>query len=122
MEIKELERLNLANLGKGAAEEKFADALAKVIENIQDLNTDHKARRTITLKVHFLPTEKRLSAKILLDVATTLPAPQPFETQIYLGIEDGEYIATEFNPQQMLLFDPPKPNVRPIKEENGQEG
>lgn len=121
MEIKELERLTLGNLGKGATEEKFMDALAKVIENIQDLNTSETAKRTITIKIIFLPNEKRLSAKVLLDVTTTLPGPKSFETQIYMGIEDGGYVAAEFNPKQMLLFPPQQSNVTPIKKDR-QEG
>lgn len=119
----ELSVLTLENLGHGAAAEKFAEALSKVIENICDPNTDYKARRAITIQVSFIPSEQRNSAKVLIDVKTKLAEPTAWETQVYVGLEDGIYVATEFNPKQMLLFDPPKPNVRPIKqEENGQEG
>lgn len=122
MITKELSVLTLENLGHGAAAEKFAEALSKVIENICDPNTDHKTKRTISLDVHFLPSEQRNTAKVLIDVKSKLAAPRPWETQVYVGIEEGGYVATEFNPKQMLLFDPPGTNnIAPIKKDR-QEG
>ena len=52
------EKLSLANLGGGAAVEKFDTELQKVLDNIADPNTVENAGREVTLKVKIKPKER----------------------------------------------------------------
>ncbi len=55
--MEQIEYLGLSNLGHGAAEEKFNEVLKRVIENINDPNTDWKKAREIHIKVSIAPNE-----------------------------------------------------------------
>lgn len=51
----ELNQMTLANLGGGAAVERFQEELQKVITNILDPNTEAQAKRSVVLKVTIKP-------------------------------------------------------------------
>lgn len=105
------EMITLDNLGGGAASEMFQGALEKVIENIVNPNTRPDAVRQITLKMKIKPNKKQRDLCVVeLSVDEKLAAVVPFETAMFVGMDNGVCAATEYSPQQGNLFDEPKKN------------
>ena len=101
----DLEYLSLNNLGFGAAAEMFSEALEKVLENIQDINTDYKAARKIVLEVSILPNEDRNKAQLQIKCTPKIASQKSFETDIFMGHDKGAFVASEIHkPKQMKLF------------------
>lgn len=110
------ELLNLLNIGKGSALEIFDHNLAKVIENIADVNTDPEATRTITLKITFKPFKDRSGAETKVDARATLAPVKAVESSIFLARSNGEVRAYPRDTRQQALFNVPAPpaNVVPM--------
>jgi hypothetical protein len=116
-------RLSLANLGAGAAIERFDDELQAVLNNIADPNTNEKAAREVVLKVKIKP-EDRNYAKIEIVCTSKLAPAESYATNIYIGADvRGRAEAFEHNPEQ-LKFDferrqqekaDSRQNITPIK-------
>lgn len=98
-------QITLANLGGGAAVEKFEDELNKVIENILDPNTDPGAKRSIRLDVTIKPTSDRKFGQVDIVAAAKLAPAIAFETQAFFGRVQGELVAYEDNPRQTTIED-----------------
>ena len=52
-----MKRMTMATLCSGAVQEKVDRALRAVADNILDPNTDARKKRSITLKITFVPNE-----------------------------------------------------------------
>jgi len=89
------ERLSLANLGKGAAVERFDDELQKVLENILDPNTRPDLVRSVTLTVKIKPNEDRDFANVEIQATSKLAPYDHVPTHIYIGTEKGRAVAVE---------------------------
>jgi len=99
------EALSFENLGCGAAEEKFEEALRKVLANILDPNTMPKTAREVVLRVKIKPSEARTDADVIIDVSTKLATDKPFPTRIFIGKNaKGNPEAHEVNANQFNLF------------------
>lgn len=70
----ERSRVDLSNLSGGAANDYFADAMKKVLANIEDINTPAKAVRGITLTLKIKPSEDRLTAETEINGGKTYTA------------------------------------------------
>jgi hypothetical protein len=99
----EARQVTLSTLADGAADELFIDALAKVLDNVQDPNTDAKAKREIILKFAVNADEERRVGKIEVTCATKLAGVRGLAVGVYLGKQDGLNIAVEA-PKQMDIF------------------
>jgi hypothetical protein len=98
-------KLSLATLSGGAAIERFDLALAEVVENMLDVNTNPKQDRVITLTAKIKPREDRQMAQVTIEVKTRLAAVTPFALDMFMGTTaEGEAVALEANPNQMKLF------------------
>ena len=67
----------------------------KIFENIEDPNTDYKAKRKIQLTLTFLPDDEgRESVKMAVEVKSTLAPTVPIKTNLYMvrGEEDEPMI------------------------------
>lgn len=98
--------VSLATLKGGAAIEAVDHALGEVWDNILDPNTDAKAKRTVTLKLTFKPTNERDGAGCSIEVASKLAPQAPMSAQIIVDKENGKGVAAEFgrrNPGQHAL-------------------
>src|SRR5262245_24731881 len=103
--------LTLSNIGRpktedgkiGAAEELFDHALQDVLANINDVNPDAEAKRTIGLQFVFVPQNDRTTVDVQIQVATKLAGVIKAQTRIYVGKNKGEFFAVEDDPKQMLL-------------------
>ena len=100
-------RVRLENLGHGAAAELFEAELVNVIANIIDPNTKADAARQITLKMKIKPSNDRSACTVEISCESKLAPQQAFESTIFVGMEHGEAVATEYNPSQGRLFEEP---------------
>lgn len=102
--------VSLDSLGGGAAVERFNYELARVLNNIVDINTNPTAVRTVTLTLKIKPNEERNFAINDIAVSSKLAPIKPVTTSMHIseGIA-GNVRATEFNPQQQPMpFTQPK--------------
>lgn len=110
----ELPTLSLNNFAEGSAEELFAEALKDALKNMQDPNTDWKAKRQIVLKFTFVPDEERKMAGVSVQCQTKLPSIKPVPSVVYMGQEKGELVAVEA-PRQRDMFQSPTGKPRPVE-------
>lgn len=100
------EMVTLENLGGGAASEMFSESLEKLIENVVNPNTKPDAVRTITLKMKVKPDKKQRTLCVVeLSCEQKLAAVMPFETAMFVGMENGVVAAAEYAPKQGKIFD-----------------
>ncbi len=108
------EIVSLANLGKGAAVERFDDMLTQVLENVMDPNTNPTAKREVTLRVILQPNKDRSFCEVSVSCSGKLAPPINVQTNIFVGRDGKRVLATEHNPQQLNLelhSSAPAPNV-----------
>jgi len=97
--------ITLANLGGGAALERFSEELEKVLENILDVNTDAKKTRSITMTVAIKPTKERNQAAVGIACTSKLAPVETYATRAFIGRHGQRLLAFEDNPQQLKLGD-----------------
>ena len=97
--------LTLANLGGGAAVEKFNESLQAVIGNIMDPNTEAKTKRRIVLEVTFVPDRDRDIGAVTVSCQARLAPTVSFRTQAYLGKDGDKFVAFESDPKQVTITD-----------------
>lgn len=98
-----VDKLNIANLAKGALLERADIEIKKVLENISDKNTDWKKSRKVTLTLDFKAMdESREAIKVDLQAKSSVAPYNPVSTQIFIDKnENGEVVAQEFVKGQM---------------------
>lgn len=105
----EREDVTLSTIAGGAAPELFDHAMRRVLDNIGDVNTEPKAKRTITLTVEITPDEDRRLLATVVRSEVKLAAPKGAPTVLYMGVRTGgERFAVESDPVQAQLFEPAK--------------
>jgi hypothetical protein len=99
--------ITLANLGGGAAVEKFQEEFEKVIQNILDPNTEAKAKREVVLKVIIQPTADRDWTTMKVEALAKLAPNVAYTTRAFVGVdkESGRNVACESNPNQTTIED-----------------
>lgn len=103
--------ITLDSLGRGALEEKFQDALAEVVKNTCDPNTDSVAKRKLTIELTFTPDKNdRNRCELTTKVTAKLGSTKPLISTVHMGIDtdSGEIAAVESVPGQGELFPKPK--------------
>ena len=105
------ETVTLENLGHGAASEMFGAELEKVVANIMDPNTQANAIRAITLKLKFRPDMNRKTCMVEISCDSKLATAVPFGSTLFVGMEQGKAVVTEYAPEQRQMF----PEVEPTK-------
>jgi hypothetical protein len=99
-------KLTLADIADGAAEELFAAALAKVLENIEDPNTDSAAARRIDLRFTFSADEDRRVGDVVITTSTKLAIAKGVRVGVYFGKHDGARTAVEAPKQEEMFTSP----------------
>lgn len=111
-----MEQITLNTIASGALAELFDAELAKVLGNIQDINTDAKAKREINIKLVFAPTEDREMTDVKVSCSSKVAGLLTVRTRAFIGRQDGRLVAVEHNPKQMEMFDDQtKPKVTAIR-------
>lgn len=98
--MEESEVLGLANVGQGAAIEKFDLELERCLKNILDPNTEDGPRE-IVLKVVLKPNEKRNLIEIGVHCKSNLKPVTAFTTAAAIG-RRGAYVEAREIVQQQL--------------------
>lgn len=105
-----MSRVNLETFAGGALQEKFDDAMEKVLVNMTGPNTPWKNKRKIVVEVSFEQNEDRDDSTVNVSVVTKLAAVKPVSTRMAIGkdLETGQVFAEEYGSQcrgQMTLDD-----------------
>lgn len=89
--------LQLSQLANGAIQEKLDYQLEKVFENIHDPNTKAEAKRTITIKLEFVPDENRQTIKVNCDMSHNLANVKGVSMTVLTGkdLSNGKIAAKE---------------------------
>ena len=102
--------ISLANLGRGAAIERFDDEFHRLLVNIMDPNTVG-GKREIHLRVIVKPNEDRNFCIVQVHCTSKLGAVKPFDTQMFIGLDQHGPKASEHNPKQLGLGFTPGPQA-----------
>ena len=105
-----MSRVNLETFAGGALQEKFDDAMEKVLVNMTDPNTPWKNKRKIVVEVSFEQNEDRDDFTVNVSVVLKLAPVKPVSTRMAIGkdLATGDVFAEEYGSQcrgQMTLDD-----------------
>lgn len=105
-----MSKVNLETFAGGALQEKFDDAMEKVLVNMTDPNTPWKNKRKIIVEVSFEQNEDRDDSSVNVSVVPKLAPVKPVSTRMAIGkdLKTGEIFAEEYGSQcrgQMTLED-----------------
>lgn len=84
-ENKELISFDLSKIADGGLQEKFIQELEKVTENILDINTEAKKKRTVTITLTYLPNENRDAVSVYSEVKSKLVPQDGVATTLLVG-------------------------------------
>lgn len=93
------ETTSIIEMARGAVVERVDLEMYKIMENIQDLNTEPTKERSITITVKLKPDNNRENVKVAYEVKSKLAPAAPIETSLYAGIHNGTMYAVENVPQ-----------------------
>lgn len=93
-----MDKLNIANIARGALLERADVEIDTVLKNILDKNTDYRKARKVTLELSFKPTdETRENVFVDLKAKSSVQPYNPVTTQIFVGKDDdGQVVAEEY--------------------------
>lgn len=102
--------VQLEELADGALAEKFQQVLAKVVDNLRDVNTSYKTKRKITIQLDFIQDESREDVRCDVAVGCKLAQPRPMSTRLAIGrdLRTDELYVAEYGKQikgQMSIDD-----------------
>lgn len=102
--------VQLEELANGALAEKFQQVLAKVVDNLRDVNTSYKTKRRITIQLDFILDESREDVRCDVAVGCKLAQPRPMSTRLAIGrdLRTDELYVAEYGKQikgQMSIDD-----------------
>lgn len=94
-----MDKIKIASLARGALEERAAEELQKVLENIADPNTDWKKVRKVTIELALKPMdEERDRIALAIKTKSSVQPYKPISTQLFMGIDGrGNVIAEEYS-------------------------
>lgn len=99
--------LNLSSLASGGVQENFDMEVKKLLENIQDPNTEADKPRKLVLTLTLLPDESRELVKLDSQIKLTMAPTKSVTTNLITGLNvNGEVEATELKsgvPGQMYI-------------------
>ena len=113
-------RLDYESLGSDGLSEIANKALAEIVANIQDPNTDHKKKRKLVIEVAFAPNEQRNFPEMTYAVKTALAPVKPVSVTSMLDADTNGEMALFIpeigtHPDQCEL-PIENPKVTPMKE------
>lgn len=111
----DVHELTLSTLANGAAEEMFGESLSTVLKNIDDVNTDHKTKRSIVIQFDFHVDEERRVGHVDVKCSTKLAGVKGVTANVYFGRHQGRHMVVEA-PSQDTLFPNPDGKPRPVPE------
>lgn len=96
-----MSKVNLEEFAGGALQEKFDDAMDKVLANLMDPNTPWKNKRKISVEITFEQNEERDDTSVNVSVVPKLAPVKPIATRMSIGrdLTTGEVFAEEYGNQ-----------------------
>lgn len=79
--------LPLSALANGAVQEKLDGELKKIFANIHDPNTKAEDKRTVTIKLEFVPDENRQTVKLNSNIAVKLANVRDVAVTVLTGMD-----------------------------------
>jgi hypothetical protein len=91
---------SIVEMCRGGVLERIDMEMAKVLQNINDWNTDAKKARTVTVKVTLRPSPDREKVSVSYEVTSKLAPATELQTSLSLGTDGatGEFYAVENTP------------------------
>ena len=96
-----VETKSILEMAQGAIMEQVNVEVGRIVDNILDVNTEAKKKRTLTLTVDFVPSADRSQVAISATAKSKLLPNNAVQTTIYVGADTttGEIQAVEMVPQ-----------------------
>ena len=85
-----MSKVNLETFAGGALQEKFDDAMEKVLVNMMDPNTPWKNKRKIVVEVSFEQNEDRDDSTVNVSVVPKLAPVKPVSTRMAIWQRSGD--------------------------------
>lgn len=114
-----MHEISLDTLANGGLRERFEDALQRLLQNIQDPNTDPKATRKLSVVLTWKPDKERRTAGVGIEVKVALADHEGLATTIFMGVDGTQVLARENDLHQGGLFEEhaeAKDNVKSLRE------
>lgn len=80
-------RKSIMEMGRGAFMERADYEMARVVDNILDVNTKATAKRKVTITLEFTPDDRRTNVDVSVTVKSTLATTNPVKTNLYIAGE-----------------------------------
>lgn len=99
---------NLSELAEGSLQERFDHEMAKIAENIMDLNTDPEKKRKITITLTMTADEYRDEISLEAEVKSTLVPRKAVSTRALIDSDGTDIYVNELKSGQkgQMFFDP----------------
>lgn len=95
-----LDRKSILQMAMGAIGERADYEMARIVDNILDINTAAAKKRVLTLTVEIMPDSERKQLTVKATAKSKLEPTNPVSTALYItGDENGELCAVEMVPQ-----------------------
>ena len=96
----ENQKQSILDMARGAIKERTDYEMAKIIDNILDVNTNATKKRTLTLTAEFSPDSDRQQIGVRVVAKSKLEPTDPVSTSLYItGDREGVVTAVEMVPQ-----------------------
>ncbi len=97
-EIKEVKnntetRFSILDMGMGAFKERADYEMAKIIENIADINVPANKKRSLILQIDIVPDENRVAMKVECLVKSKLIPTAPVSTMLFASPDNEGEVA-----------------------------
>ena len=100
MENRELERKSILEMAMGAIQERVDYEMARVVDNILDINTKPTGKRQLTVTVDLIPDDDRRNISVSAVAKSKLQPTNPIKTSLFVTSgKGGELIVAEMVPQ-----------------------
>ena len=93
------QRSSLLQMAKGAIQERVDYEVARVVDNLLDMNTEAKAKRKVTLTITMVADDDRRVVKVEASAKSTLAPVTPIGTSLVVTADgNGEMMLAEIIP------------------------
>ena len=95
-----MEKASILEMARGAIMEQVDVEVSKIVDNIIDVNTDPKKKRSLVLTIEFVPSADRTVVAVSSTAKSKLQPPNAIQTSLFVGADakTGEITATEMTP------------------------
>lgn len=115
--------MDLTKIANGALVEKAQAAIEQVVQNMTDVNTPYKTKRSVTIKMTFAQDEERETAACEISVQTKLAPVNPVKTMIGFGrdLKTNELFVNEWSKQIPGQMSMDMEQVQPEQEKKAED-